>query len=357
MIDLIVVGLGTIGLALVEHLARMPAVASVVLVDFDTFTDANVSSQLVSLRHSGRAKAAVAAARMAEVNPAVRIEKQQRRLEDLPRGCFRGRVVISCLDSRLARARLAAVCYAMRVELWIDAGVRSDGLLTRVSVMFPSYPGSACLCCSWSQREWDTIAAHFSCAGEYNSAPTRSPSHLGAAAAAQVAHLLGRYCAGNLPARADMESRMLSLDAHRAWTTTVRRNPDCRSPHELWTVEQLGQSAVSCKLGEIRGAKSLSLPGLPFVRKLRCVCGCEKELLYVACRLTSAQLLCPSCGRAMQFGALDLADDIDLFGLEAFGPETSALALADVGVTDGDVIRLGGSLCLEVGASAIERRL
>ncbi len=357
MIALLVAGLGAIGLALVEHVSRMSAVSSVLLVDHDSFTDANVSSQLVSLRYSGHAKVAVAAARMAEVNPALRIEKRQCRLEELPRGCFRGRVVISCLDSRLARTRLAGLCFAMGVELWLDAGVRPDGVLTRVSVMFPSHPGATCLCCGWSAREWDAITAQFSCAGEYNNAPTRSPSYLGAAAAAQVAHLLNRHSAGNLPACADMESHMLSMYAHRAWTTTVRRNPDCRSRHERWSIEQLGKSAAGCKLGEFHGMKSLSLPGLPFVHKLRCGCGHEKKLLFVASRFTSAQLRCPSCGRPMRFGALDLADDIDLFGLEGIGPETSALALADVGVTDGDVIRLDGPRYLEVSASATERRV
>jgi hypothetical protein len=52
----------------------------------------------------------------------------------------------------------------------------------------------------------------------------------------------------------------------------------------------------------------------------------------------------------MRYGAMDLVDEVDLSALEEFGPETPALALAGIGITDGDIIRLGDRY-FEVGAS------
>jgi hypothetical protein len=340
MRSLAVAGLGNIGLNLANFLPRLPGIDSIVLADPDVFTPGNVSGQLVSPRELGRAKVDVAAARIAAVNPSLRVDAFQCRLEHVPRALLGGCVLLTCLDTRLARAHASTI---------------ADGGLFRVSVMGPALAEAACLCCGWS--DWNRLAQEFSCAGSEAGAPTAAPAYLGAAAAALAAHLLDRYLGGDLVPAADVASHTLSLNAHRAWITKIRRGVGCRCGHQRWTIGRLGRSAAECQLGSLAGEGALALPGMPFVRRLRCVCGARREMLRVAARVSAASVQCDACGRPMSFGPIDLIDELDLSALDCYGPgAVDALALAGLAIRDGDVIRLGERY-FEVGASAQGRGL
>jgi len=354
VIDLAIACLGNIGVAFANFVARMQGIRSAIVIDRDCFGEKDTIGQLVGPGAAGRPKAEYVAALMAEVNPGLRVEPFHCPLEHVPRGFYRGRVIATCPDNRLARVRAGDIAWAVRSPLWLDAGVRPDGRLARVSHAFPALEQAACHCCGWNDRDWSLIAADYSCMGAPSSPPSRSPAYLGAAAAAMMAHVLERFLAGQLPASADAGSRTLTLEAHRSWTTAIRRNPACRCRHQAWNIEPLGRGADACGLSELPGS-ALAVPGLPWVRRLRCACGLERETLYLAARLSAPRLRCGSCGGAMSFGALDLADEIDLSALEAIGSEIPALALAELGICNGDVIRLGDRL-LEVGASVASVR-
>ena len=352
MASLILAGLGNTGLPLADHVARMKDVRSVILVDPDDFTRANVAGQPISPSCAGAAKVEVAAARMKEINRALDIESWKCRLEHLPRGLFRNKIVISGLDTRWARAELSGICLATGADLWLDMGVRPDGRIARVSIVFPSAAESACLCCGWSQKDWDAISAEFSCDGTATGAPTRSPAYLGAAAGAMAAHLLERHLAGHLARLGEVQHHIMSLESHKTWITRVPRGATCRSSHQRWNIAQLGATAAACTLRDLALEKeTLALPGLPFVGRLRCGCDAGRPLLYVAARLDARQMRCSQCGQPMHYGAMDLMDEINLSALEEFGPETPALALAGIGIRDGDIIRLRDRY-FEVGASA-----
>jgi hypothetical protein len=206
-----------------------------------------------------------------------------------------------------------------------------------VSLIFPSLSESACIACNWSHRDWDAISNEFSCNCVIKSPPTRSPAHLGAADAATAAELLERYIAGTLVQKPAVAHHFMSMSAHKAWLTHVVKNAACRASHNRWNVEGGASTVLTSKSG------ALSLPGLPFVRRLVCSCGATRPLFFVAARLGVHQTRCPSCGRDMYYGALDLADEIHLSELGDFGPEKQALALADIGVVDRDIIRVGDS--------------
>jgi hypothetical protein len=293
----------------------------------------------------------VAAARIKAIRPDQAVETWKCRLEHLPRGLFRDRLVISGLDSRWARAELSRIGLNTGVALWLDMGVRPDGRIARVSAMFPSVDGSACLCCGWSQKDWDAIATEFSCNGKIGSKPTRSPAFLGAAAAAVAAHLLESHLDGRLVQQAEARHYMMSLASHKSWNTRVPRCAACRLPHARWSIAPLGVPATGCTMGDLAGEQeSLALPGFSYVCRLRCACA-VRPILHVTARLDTARMLCSGCGQTMHHGALDRVGEINLFALEEFGPETPALALADIGILDGDIIRLGDRY-LEVGAGA-----
>ena len=354
MIDLVIAGVGNIGLPFVDFVARMPGVRSVVLIDPEIFTGSNVFCQMVGLRNVGHSKVDVAAGRIAEANPALRIETLACRLEHAPRGLYRGRIIVSCLDSRIARALLSDIASMVGALLWLDAGVRPEGRLARVSAAFPSQAQAAGICCGWGPQDWNLAASEYSCAGAFAGTPSRSPAFLGATAASVMAHLLDRFIANDLPPSADVQSWVFSLNAHRSWTTSIRRSSDCRCKHQSWDIEPLGRSAETCKLSSLTEAGSLAVVGMPIARSLRCHCGSVRSSFHIAARRPEAIVHCDSCGGKMSSGALDLIDEIDLSALEDFGPEVPALALADLGVSNGDIVRLGDRH-FEVGVSVLSQ--
>ena len=349
MTDLVIAGLGNIGLPFAEFVARAPGIRRVALVDPDVFTDRNISFQLASGKDVGHPKVDVVAERIAAINPALSVESHHCRLEHTPRATFRDRIIASCLDSRNARAALSEISWAVSAPLWLDAGVRPDGRLARVSVAFPAEGSSAGVCCGWSPRDWALAASEYSCAGTAATRATRAPAFLGATAASLMVHMLERFVAGVMIPQAEAETRTISLDSHRSWTTVVRRNPGCRCTHRAWNIEQLNRAADVCTLSELVNKGSLALPGMPMARNLRCECGSVRRTIYVAGRVSKAFARC-ECSRQMSIGALDLIDEISLSALEDLGPETPALTLADIGVSKGDIIRLGDRH-FEVGVS------
>lgn len=354
MIGLFIAGLGNIGAALVEFLGRTAGIGSVVLADPDVFTGPNLVSQFVPAPASaiGRPKVEAIARRLSELNPLPRVTQYACGLEHVPRGQFRGRIVITGCDTRLARARMNEIAAATGVKLWLDLGVRGADALARCTISWPSIPGAAAVCCGWSDRDWELLAADISCASG-SAAPSRSTAYLGAAAAALGVRALEDYMASDLAPDVNAHSRLLCLRPHRAWTSVIRPNPRCRLLHAAWDIAPLGRGAAECHLRELSGEGTLAVPGMPWARRLRCLgCGEERECLRVAARLRTRDLTCPGCGGRMTCGPLDQTDEFDLSAHEVAGSEASALALADLGVLEGDIVRLSGARHLEVGASA-----
>ncbi len=77
----LVAGLGGVGSWAVEALARA-GIGQLVLVDFDRITPSNLNRQLYALESTlGQAKCDLAQARIADINPAIRVQAIQKRLE------------------------------------------------------------------------------------------------------------------------------------------------------------------------------------------------------------------------------------------------------------------------------------
>jgi len=351
--DLLLAGLGNIGLPLADDVARLPGIRSLILVDPDNFEPSNVSGQPITPGCAGLAKVDVARDRIKEINPALVVEAWKSELQALPRGLFRGRIVISALDNLVARAALSEICFSVRSEFWLDTGVRPDGRIIRVSAISPRTPEAACLCCGWS-KEWDALSTQYSCDGSSKRAPTRSPAYLGALCAAVAAHLLECHLSRTLGPRTEVVQQMISLASDKTWKTIIRRNPGCRCSHQSLEIEELGASASACTLRDLgREHATLLVPGLPLVRRLGCSCGAERSLLFVAARLKAEQLRCTICSELMRYGAVDLLDEVQLSLSaldEEFGPETHALTLAALGIADRDIVRLGDHRYFDVGA-------
>ena len=160
----VVAGLGNIGSFLAPLLARLPGVARLLLCDPDFYDENQVVGQDIEASAAGRGKAAIQAERLRRIRPELRVEAFASPVEQLPLGRLIGAIVVSCLDSRAARLRLAARAWNVGSP-FVDAAVGGGAsLLTRTSVYRPD-PGAACFECSFDERDYAALEQVLPCAG------------------------------------------------------------------------------------------------------------------------------------------------------------------------------------------------
>lgn len=114
-----VVGCGGLGGYILEQLARL-GVGHIVAIDPDIFEENNLNRQLLSSPGTlGRAKAEVAAERVAEINPAVTLEPVREFFSPTNgRELFSGLdCVVDAVDNVTARLELEAVCGELNIPL------------------------------------------------------------------------------------------------------------------------------------------------------------------------------------------------------------------------------------------------
>jgi molybdopterin/thiamine biosynthesis adenylyltransferase len=146
---IVVVGVGAVGSEAARLLAQS-GVGRLVLCDPDVVSESNLSrGALFAAKDVGSPKATVAAAALAEIAPEVSTEA---RVAELGSGVGLAElraatVVLSCLDSRAARLRLATRCTPVGAAM-LDGGTHPWGGEVR---LFPA--GGRCFGCGMSDRE------------------------------------------------------------------------------------------------------------------------------------------------------------------------------------------------------------
>ncbi|MFY9556905.1 MAG: ThiF family adenylyltransferase [Blastocatellia bacterium] len=343
---IVVVGAGgNIGSHLVPHLARLPDVACITLIDKDVYERANLTSQHITQSDVGKRKASVQARLLRRINSQLRVEAIADAVERVPLGSLRADVILSCLDSRVARQRVNQFAWRLGVPM-IDAGVDAGGLLARVNVYVPG-TGGACLECAWDDRDYDALEQAYPC-NEYGSkvAATNAPSSLGGLAAALQAIECQKLLSGQTERAAIGKQVLVDASYHKHYVTAFRRNPNCRfSAHEVWRIETLDQSSAETTLGEAlrfadgNGEVELRVEGKPFVKRLRCPgCGTTRSLLYLECSLRASQSRCGKCGHRMMASGFDLFERLSAASLT---PEVMSRSLGSLGLRPGEVFSVG----------------
>ena len=151
---------GNIGSHLVAHLARMPEVEHVTLIDCDTYETKNIRSQDIAPADVGKPKVLVQGRRLSHINPATRIVAIVDRVQDRGLGDLRGDVILCCLDSRESRRWVNEAAWRLAVPM-IDAGVEPGGLLVRIEVFVPATGNSPCLECGWDDQDYALLEQTF----------------------------------------------------------------------------------------------------------------------------------------------------------------------------------------------------
>lgn len=313
MSRVVIVGCGgNIGSHAVPHVARLPGVTSIVLIDPDTYEPKNLLSQDIRPADVGRPKADTQAARVRSIAPGVAVDAYVAKVEDLPRGRLRADAVVSCVDSRSTRQSLGESTWLLQTPL-IDAAVDADALLARVNVYLPG-EDAACLECSWTDESYESLPQRYTCevvgdrGGGATEAPTNAPSSLGAFAGALEAVELGKLLSGRTDDLAAGREVFFDLRHHRQFVTALAPNPECRHDHGARGVARLPCDPARFTLDDalaLAGTSttmrshppadaSFAVDGYRFVTALACPEGHARELLYLEPRLTRGHR-CRAC--------------------------------------------------------------
>jgi len=379
--EICVVGLGNIGSPLVPLLARMPQVDRLILVDGDVYEESNLRGQDILPGDLGRSKAKVQARRARRIDPGLEVRAHYALMERLPAGELSADLILACLDSRRARQNLHERAWRLGVPL-IDAGVRPEQLLARVSVYMPA-PEAPCMECGWGAEDYRLLEHVYPCDAAGNGTrsdfatpvegqdqsstaatklvsppmtavsherpaipPTAAPSQLGALAAALQAIEARKFLEDPGSLEGGLEI-LLDARGHHLYASRYRRNPDCLFDHQVWPYEELPRRPARIRLDELlKSARSrlsgdprawsISVQGEPFIRELRCP-ACDGSRPFWKLLNSLREDHCTDCGVVLSYGAMDRFDSLPLRDLPAVlrrGP------LSRLGIRPGDLLRI-----------------
>ena len=345
----LVAGVGNIGSSLIPHLARLPDVGAVTIVDRDIYEASNVCQADIAPGDVGSAKAGVQTRRLRRLSPSLHVRPVRADLHDIPLGMFRVDYILAALDSREARRVVNEAAWRLGVP-WVDAGINADGgLMARVTVYLPA-SNTPCLECAWADTDYDLLEQSHPCQrGIVHGAPTNAPASLGALAAALQALELQKLLDGD---RAHaLCGRQVLVDArhHTSIVSGFRRNPACRFDHGIWQVKNIKQGPNDVTLNHIidshsqkpgpHGRTWFRVEGRPFARRFQGpLCGRTQETLCLLGRTPPRRGAC--CGRPMEPVGFDMVDRLDLTSLDR---RTLALPLTRLGLRKHDVLTVGSA--------------
>lgn len=142
--SILVAGLGAVGSAAVEALARS-GVGSLTLVDFDVVAPSNINRQLCALRSTiGQPKCEIVAARVADINPSCNVTAERGRIPPTPEEARqflaslpRPDVIVDAIDDVGAKAALIATAAAEGIPIVSSMGAarRFDPTKVRIGTI------------------------------------------------------------------------------------------------------------------------------------------------------------------------------------------------------------------------------
>ena len=210
----LVVGVGGLGCAAATYLASA-GVGELNLLDFDTVDATNLGRQvLFGPGDIGKAKAAVAADKLAQQNAAIRIRALTDRLDDsaLREAVANAGVVLDCTDNFATRFQVSDACVETRRCLVSGSAIRFEGQL---AVFGPDYAASPCYRCLYTEADESLL----DCAGNGVFAPV--PGVIGTMMAVEAL----KFLVGIDSPRGVL--RLYEGDSGRFHSVKIPKRPDC----------------------------------------------------------------------------------------------------------------------------------
>jgi hypothetical protein len=321
----------------------------VTLIDGQTYEEKNLASQAIDASDTGKPKSRVQARRLRRIRPDLAVEAIVGAVESLPQGRLRCDLVLSGLDSKVARMNLGQAIWRLGDVPWIDAGVEPENLLARVNAYLPG-EDRPCYECGWSDRDYLTLEAEYPC-GSFpdSSKPTNAPSGLGALAASLQIIAAQKYLTGQADRIPWGVQVMMDAAHHKHYVTFCRRNPRCRFDHQVWKIEPLALDPRRCTLGDAMRLHTdlqpgdevcLRVEGKPFVKRLVCTnCGHTKHLIRLRDSLTPGEKKCALCRQSLLASGWDLTESL----ANHLPGRVLSRSLASFGLRNGEVFSVGNS--------------
>lgn len=302
---IMVVGAGALGNEILKNLALM-GVGYIFIADFDTVENSNLSrSVLFRADDNGRQKAEVAAQRVKEINPDVKVRTFNGDIcTDLGLGVYRRmNVIIGGLDNRKARLAVNQACWKVN-KPWVDGAIQELYGIARVFV--PNQ--GACYECTLSEADQKILSIRKSCRllAEQNIQLGRAPT------TPTIASIIGGIQTQDaLKIIHDMEVQpgtALIFDGlnNDTFLTKYPYKEDCFS-HESYgeIIELEAASAATTTVAEMLeisknylGNGTILELDHDVVLAFECrICGTEEQVFRSREKLSMRQGLCPDCGK------------------------------------------------------------
>lgn len=316
--NVLVVGAGALGNEVIKNLVLM-GIGHIFIVDFDTIELANLSrSVLYREADSGREKAEVAAARVKDLNPAVKVQYFHGDITtQLGLGIFRRMdVVIGCLDNREARLAVNRFCYWMGIP-WVDGAIQE--LLGLVRVFIPGQ--GACFECSLTEQARRDLSVRYSCPllarenvllGKVPTTPTIA-SIIGAMQSQEALKIIN-----NMPVEPGKVIHFNGMN-NEMHTTAYLAREDCESHWSYGEVIELPARASQTTLEELLAIARQDLGDdavieldQELILSLECFqCKTKEPVLKPMSQVSFQNAHCPICGnlRDIQMAHLITGDE------------------------------------------------
>jgi hypothetical protein len=243
----VVVGAGSIGMRVVDALARM-GVGGIWICDGRRTKRESLITHPILSSEVGRLKATLAAHRAKSLSPAADIRYFAGPFEALPRDALVGADIVAvATDNLAAEVAVAQACLHLGVPA-VQASVYGPALIAQVRSAAGGAAGAGpCFACSFGSQEWEELdrGTRYSCDGgsggagpaspEPTAVPTVSPAHLCALAADL---LVGELLRRRLGTEAVPPGEMLEYCGFtgRTLSTRLERRSDCPLEHGAWKI-------------------------------------------------------------------------------------------------------------------------
>jgi molybdopterin/thiamine biosynthesis adenylyltransferase len=300
-----VVGAGALGNEILKNLALV-GIGRILIIDFDLVEAANLTrSILFRAEDIGKMKAEVAAGRLKELNPDVKIAFICGDITtDIGLGVFRNMdVVLVGVDNFGARVFVNRACFSVGTP-WINGGIQE--LMGEFHVYIPGK--GACYECNLPQNAYEEMGHRLSCLlqmeeVEQGKVPT-TPTIASIIGALQVQEALKLIHGKELTGGSGLVFNGVTNDF---LPINFSLNERCFYHNLLEPIIGLEHSVsemtfrklLDIAISKIGSAATIELD-FDLVFKLSCTCGYNSETPQRLDKLNSKELKCPQCNRLMQ---------------------------------------------------------
>lgn len=308
-----VVGAGALGNEVLKNLALV-GVGYIFVIDFDTIESSNLTrSVLFRAGDIGQPKAKVAAERVREMNPDVKVAFHCGDITtNIGLGAFRRMdVVIGCVDNVEARVFVNRACWKVG-KPWINGGI--DEMQGIVDIFVP--PDSSCYECTMTDIDYQEMNRRHPCGLPLDEIATgkvpTTPTIASMIAAIQVQEALKLIHGKEVEAGVGIAFYGTTNQCLRI---SYPKSPDCLVHSPLGPVVALDWQVAATTFGELLEEARQRLGNgaaidldFDLVVRLSCGCGRSQELLRRRDTLTRNDLTCTQCGEIM---VMDMTSAVD----------------------------------------------